>query len=114
MNILAFMAVFFVSVLVWAQDADFTYSDQGKRDPLWRLVTPSGSIINYDSDVLVSDMILEGIIFDPSGKSLAIINGNVVEQNRRIGPFVVSKIEAKRVTLTKGQENFVLELKKEE
>ncbi|HOW35923.1 MAG TPA: hypothetical protein PL155_05875 [Candidatus Omnitrophota bacterium] len=92
----------------------FIYDDHGKRDPFWKLVTSSGAVMNYDTDVLVSDMALEGIIYDPNGNSLAVINGTVVKVNNRIGLYVVSKIEEKKVTLLKGEEKFILELKKEE
>ena len=70
--------------------------------------------MNYETDLLITDMVLEGIIYDPAGQSLAIINGVVVKANGKIGFFVVSKIEEKKVILVKGQESFVLELKKEE
>lgn len=92
----------------------FLYNDHGKRDPFWKLVTSSGAVMNYDTDLLVSDMALEGIIYDPGGNSLAVINGAVVKANTRIGLYVVSKIEEKKVTLFKGEEKFILELKKEE
>ena len=94
--------------------APFVYDDHGKRDPFWRLVSPSGAILNYDSDLLVSDMVLEGIIADPNGKSVAIINSMVVKPNDKIGLFVVSEIEQDKVILNKGEESFVLKLKKEE
>ncbi len=103
-----------LSATVFGADESFIYDDHGKRDPLWRLVSPDGVIMNFDKDLLVSDMILEGIIFDPNGKSLAIVNGNVVKVDDMIGLFAVSKIEQKKVILSKDQETFILELKKEE
>lgn len=107
-------ALFFVLWLAcgaWA-DEKFIYDDHHRRDPFWRLVSPSGAIVSYDDDLLIADVILEGIIFDPAGKSLAIINGNIVAQNEKIGPYVISAIEPQKVILQKGQEDFVLELKK--
>ncbi len=103
-----------IATCAYAQDNDFVYDDHGKRDPFWRLVTPSGVIVNYDQDLLISDMILEGIIYDSMGKSFAIVNGSVIKPNDKIGLYVVTKIEQRKVTLKKGQEQFVLELKKEE
>lgn len=102
---------------LWADnspEAPFIYNDHGKRDPFWKLVTPGGSIMNFEADLLISDLTLEGIILDPSGRNLAIINGNVVKQKDKLGAFVISKIEKDRVILLKGQENFILELKREE
>jgi len=92
----------------------FVYNDNGKRDPFMKLVTADGVIISYDMDLLVADLTLEGIIFDPQGNSLAIINGKIVKTDDKIGLFTVSGIEQNKVFLSKGQENFVLELKKEE
>lgn len=99
---------------VFAEDQHFVYDDHGKRDPFWKLVSPSGSILNFETDLLITDLNLEGIIFDPSGNSLAIINGAVVKPKDKLGLYIVSKIEEKKVILLKGQESFVLELKKEE
>ncbi len=92
----------------------FTYDDHGKRDPFWRLVSPSGAVLSVDNDLLVTDMVLEGIIQDAQGKNLAIINSRVVGPNDKIGLFVVTDVGQDRVILEKGQESFVLKLKKED
>ena len=104
---------FFAVISVGAQE-DFVYNDHGKRDPFWKLVTDKGLFMNYETDMLVSDLTLEGIISGPNGKNLAIINNIVVKPNDRFGLFVVDKIEENQVSLIKGQESFVLKLKKEE
>ncbi len=70
--------------------------------------------MTYETDLLLSDMTLEGIIFDPNGNSLAIINGVVVERNGQFGLYKIEKIEAGKVMLQKGPESFTLGLKKEE
>jgi len=97
-----------------AQPESFVYDDKGRRDPLMKLVTAEGTIVSYDMDLLIADLTLEGIIFDPHGNSLAIINGKIVKVDDKIGLFVVLAIEQSRIILSKGQEKFVLELKKEE
>ena len=96
------------------QQQNFVYDDHGKRDPFWTLVTPTGVIVNYDSDVLISDMVLEGIIAGADGKNLAIINNTIVKPNDQFGLFVIEKIELDKVLLRKGQESFALKIKKEE
>ena len=115
-KILTVLFLLFLPLAVCAapEEVSFVYNDHGKRDPLWRLVSPAGSIINYDEDLAISDVILDGIIYDPSGASLAIINGVVVKVNDKVGFFIVRKIEEKKVTLFKNQEKYILELKKEE
>lgn len=97
-----------------ADDAPFVYKDRGRRDPMWPLVTPSGAIMSYESEMFVSDMILEGIIVDPSGQNLAIINGVIVKNWDKVGQYIVKNISTTSVVLIKGQEEFILKLKKEE
>lgn len=111
------------SDLVWAEKTRqpetaqqsgevFVYSDHGRRDPFWSLIK-NGVIVNYDNDIQLADMVLEGIIAGTDGKNLAIINNNIVKANDRIGLFVVDKIEINKVVLMKGQEIFELTIKKE-
>lgn len=113
------LSVLFLAIAcpLWAAEPSagkFSYDDHGKRDPFWKLVSPGGGIMNFETDLLISDLTLEGIIFDPSGKNLAIINGNVVKPNDKLGAFIISRIEKNEVILLKGQESFVLRLKREE
>ena len=104
----------FFSVFAYAETASFLYNDHGKRDPLWPLVTVSGAIMNYETEVFVSDLVLEGIIIGEGGNNLAIVNGVVVKRNDRVGQYTVSEINSSAVVLMKGQEKFTLRLKKEE
>lgn len=93
---------------------DFVYEDHDKRDPLWKLIGPRGSILSYDKDVQATDLLLEGVMAEPGGESVAIINGNIVKVGDKIGLFVITNIQTNEVTLEKGQETFTLKLKKEE
>ena len=105
--------------MLWAEDGagmeeGFFYDDHDKRDPFWPLVTPSGTITSYETDILVSDLVLEGIISGSGGNNMAIINGLIVKPNDQIGNYTVSAISERIVVLFKGQERFELKLKKEE
>ncbi len=102
------------SAYLFAEEESFVYDDHDKRDPFWRLVSPSGAILSLDNDLQITDMVLEGIIQDPGGNNLAIINSVVVGPNDKIGLFVVSEVGKDKVFLVKGQESYVLKLKKEE
>ena len=95
-------------------EESFVYEDHGKRDPFWRLVNNSGAMVNYETEVLLSDMVLEGIISGANGDNLAIINHVIVKSNDKFGLFVVGRIDRDTVLLTKGQESFELKLKKKE
>ena len=96
------------------KEKDFVYDGHGKRDPFWSLVTPAGVMVSYDSDISISDLVLEGIISDANGQNLPIINGAIVKTNDKVGLFVIDRIEQNKVILLKGQENFVLKIKKED
>ncbi len=114
MNIFIILMLLGIVPLGWAEEPPFVYQDHGKRDPFWKLVTPSGAVMNYDTDISISDMLLEGIIAGPEGSNLAIVNNTIVKPNDRIGPFIIEKIENDKVFLRNGDENFVLKLQKEE
>lgn len=97
-----------------AKDGAFTYDSHGRRDPFWPLISSGGTIIIYDGDVDFSDMILEGIIYDPKGERLAIINARVVKVSDDIGGFLVSSITPDHVVLRKDGRDFILKQKKGE
>ena len=114
---------FFLAVLlliigynnVTAEESDpFVYDDQGRRDPFWRLVSPSGAILNYETDFLITDLALEGIMAGKDGENYAIINGRILKATDIIGQFVVEKIDDDRIVLKKGRQKFELKLKREE
>ena len=92
----------------------FVYDAHGKRDPFWSLVGGRGAIINFDKDIQAVGLVLEGILAEPPGGSVAIINGNIIKVGDKIGFFVVKEIQGNAVILQKGQEIVTLKLKKEE
>jgi hypothetical protein len=91
---------------------NFVYNINGKRDPFQPLVSPSGAVITYDGDMTVTDMILEGIVADPQGNNLAIINGKIMKASDVVGGYTVQQITTDSVELIKGEEHFTLKLKK--
>jgi len=95
---------------------EFTYDDQGKRDPFWPLINQSGVVVSYDVDFTLTDLILEGIVEGGAdgGHHLAIINGRVVKEQDAIGNFRIQEISREAVLLIKDNQRFQLKLKKEE
>ena len=91
----------------------FSYNDKAKRDPFWPLVTPTGSINTYETDFILSDLVLEGIMADKDS-NFAIINGRILKKNDRIGQFVVMTVGENSVVLVDDDEQFELKLKKGE
>ena len=92
----------------------FAYDDHGRRDPLWPLVNSNGAILNYESEFLITDLALEGIMAGTDGENLAIINGRVLRTQDTIGQFSVEKIGEDSIVLKKGRQKFELKLKKGE
>ena len=102
------------NILAFAEEETFVYNDHGKRDPFWPLVMPSGAMVNYDNDIQISDMVLEGIILNNNTGNLAIINGIIVKIEDKIGVYMIGEISQDKVILFKDDESYVLKLKKEE
>jgi hypothetical protein len=92
----------------------FIYTAHNNRDPFSALVTPDGLLINPQPEGEISDIHLEGIIFDPAGKSYAVINGNVIAENDSLGGFTLKEIKKDKIILQNGENSHIIELIKEE
>lgn len=108
------MTVFLADVpLAFArQEKSFAYDNHGKRDPFLPLVSSTGEVISYETNLSVSDMSLQGVLADAKGNSMAVINGKVVKTGDHIGAYEVESIEAQQVQLRKDDQQFWLKLKK--
>ena len=117
LELLAFFIIMSPAFVI-AQDVekkeDFVYDDHGKRDPLWELVTPQGVINKYDAELEINDLMLEGTMLDTQSGSLAIINGQILKINDKIGPYTVANIETNTVILIRDNQKYQLKLKKGE
>ncbi len=98
---------------VTAQDQKYTYTPQGRRDPFVPLVSPSGYLINLEEEENTV-IRLEGIMYDPKGDSMAIINGELLKVGETINGVVVSKIEPNKVVVVKDNQKIEIELRREE
>jgi hypothetical protein len=97
---------------VTAQDQKFSYTPQGKRDPFVPLVSPAGYRINLEEED-ESTVQLEGIMYDPKGDSMVIINGELVKVGESVAGAVVSQIEPSKVIVIKDNQRMELELRGE-
>ena len=114
LNLVVLSSLLLFPLAVNADPDVFVYDDKGKQDPFLRLVSSTGSIINFEGELLITDMVLEGIIAGQDGTNVAIINGIIVKPNDQLGPYTVQKVQADTVVLEKNQERFVLKLQREE
>lgn len=90
----------------------FNYDSKNKRDPFIPLVTKSGVYtpslaMNIES---VADIFLEGTMVDPQGRSLAIVNGQVIKVGDQIGVFKVIRIEAARMIISDNNREYIINL----
>jgi hypothetical protein len=102
-------SIFFVS---YVAAEEYVYKFQGKRDPFVPLISPSGYLLNLEPQD-DSTLRLEGVMFDPNGDSIAIINGELVRVGETIGDAVLSNIEPDKVIVIKNNEKVELELRRE-
>ena len=95
----------------------FAYDSHGKRNPFIPLVTSAGVLLRLEDSEEKKpggDLALEGIIYDEKGISYAIVNGNVVKVGDSVGDYQVLKVQKNKVVFIKNNQNFEIELKKED
>jgi len=110
---LTFSFFLFPFSFIYAQeDAIFKYEAGVNRDPFIPLVTKDGKLtITYGTLNSINDVILEGILYDPSGESVVIMNDLVLKEGTRAGDIQVKKIEEDRVVLSFEGKDYTFKLK---
>ena len=101
--IIFIVAILEISPAVFAEgdkEDTFTYNSEGKRDPFIPLITGKTKVAAGLEDARsVDDIALEGIVWDPSSGSVAILNGVIMREGQNKGSVRVKRIEKKRVIL---------------
>ncbi len=100
--------------LMYAQEepASFKYESRGRRDPFIPLVTEDGKLtITYGTLESLDDVLLEGILYDPAGESVVIMNDLVLKEGSSIGKIQIKKIYADKVILSFNGEDHTFKLK---
>jgi len=95
----------------------FVYDSKGKRNPFIPLVSSEGRLLKLDkreTSTGTGSLSLEGIIYDKSGRSFAIVNATVVGIGDSVGDYQVLKIYANKVIFIKDGEPLEVELIKRE
>ena len=93
------------------QGAPFRYDSGGRRDPFMPLVR-DGRLVAAGPGVRLeqSKPVLYGILWDPTGHSIALINDAEVKQGDRVGDYEVKEIQHDAVVLDNGGEPVVLRI----
>lgn len=105
------LTILIICPSVYAAGGDFVYDSRGNRDPFVPLVTKGGIYIgSWQTQNLEEEIVLGGIIYDPAGGSMAIINGMIVKEDEHILNFKVLEIGKERIILLKGDEEIIVNL----
>ena len=108
-SILSLM-IFLIATCLFAEEV-YEYEAQNRRDPFVPLVSERGL---YTSDAYgiggIGDIRLEGIVWDDAEVSIAIVNGEIVEEGQEIGSVKVLKIEKDAVVFEVEREEVRIEL----
>ena len=91
----------------YAQGENYTFSSSN-RDPFSPLVSKTGLIL-IPQEINFVNLKLHGIIYS-EGKSLAVINGEVLRKGDKIGEYTILSISEEEVVLEKEGEQFTLKL----
>ena len=97
---------------VLADEPSFMYEAKGHRDPFVPLVK-DGRLIGASQDHPTDGVtpVLYGVLWDPSGNSIALINDAEVKVGDTVGTYVVQDIRQDSVVLSRdGGEPLVLKL----
>ncbi len=90
-----------------------SYDAKGKRDPFVPLVR-DGRLVSTSTDAAASakpsDIFLAGILWDPGGRSIALINDAEVTVGETINDYQVLEIRQDAVVLDRGGNPVVLQL----
>lgn len=94
----------------------FGYEAKGKRDPFIPLLGQEkvGRSVGLEGIVSAQDILLEGIAIGSSGNNIAILNGQMVKENDKVGLIRVRKISKKTVELSVDGKVHTLSLQEEE
>ena len=95
---------------VMASDSEFLYDAHKRRDPFIPLMGPGAQGGGDQPDVSLASIKLEGIVVDPKQGSFIMVDGETYEEGHSIGPYLIEKIEAKRVVLKYNKEHYELRL----
>ena len=110
MKILFVVIIILITGVVFAKES-FQYNAKGKRDPFVPLVSKEGVHVSDAYGISgIKDVRLEGIVWDESKTSAAIINGEIVGEGQEIGSVKVLKIEKDGVTFDVDGEAVKIEL----
>lgn len=99
---------FYALCFVYAEEIVYQHGE--RRDPFVPLVGPDGVLMKK---IPTSDLIVEGIIYDPVEGSMALINGELYKPGDSINQAVIIRIHKDSVILSQEDEEKTIWLREE-
>ena len=95
--------------------AGAVYAPGARRDPFTPLVRDGKIVSNAtgpstSTSGAMGPLVLDGILWDRAGRSVALINGTEVKAGDRIGGYTVRAIRQDAVVLEQGSDTLVLQI----
>lgn len=94
-----------------SQTAKFVYDPKDKRDPFIPYITKDGKILSLPG--MLGEVVLEGIVYDPKGSSVCVIDGAVLKEGDTCKNFKVLKIKIDSVIVSCNNKEYEIEVRKE-
>lgn len=104
-------AFIFIFLVVSYGKEKFVYDAAGRRNPFIPLVTTDGRLIKLDTKVFKQPLNVQGVIYDNTGMSYALVNNTVVRVGDIVDGNQVLKIEENKVSFVKDGQILELEIK---
>lgn len=93
----------------------FKYDDKGRRDPLFPLVDKNGRyLLSAEISSSSVELNLSGILWDPQGKSSALINNEIVAIGESIAGFTIESIDKDSIAVSRDGKAYTIRLSEEE
>ena len=79
---------------------EYKYESGDRRDPFIPLIISQRRMsVGLEAVESIEDVKFEGVIFDPAGKSMAVLNGEIVKEGEKVHNVKIVKIYENAVTL---------------
>ena len=97
---------------VVAGEERFVYNNKNKRDPFYPILSTTGEFLPNPElpRIDVKVFVLEGILWDEKGDSIAVINGTLLHKREKIADYEVIDIQENSVSLFREGERMLLTL----
>ncbi len=94
-----------------SQTAKFVYDPKDKRDPFIPYISKDGKILALPG--MLGEVVLEGIVYDPKGNSVCVIDGTVLKEGETCKNFKVLKIKIDSIIVSCNNKEYEIEVRKE-